>query len=286
MPTENQVMNSEIARRFVTCHEKLKERGLVKSSRQFALALDFAPQSFSDIIHGKRDVTIELIRRAVDKYHFNAQFLFTGEGPLFAVEGRVADPILTVMVDSSGSERIIHVPVSAQAGYTDQLYDREYLETLPSFTLPGEMFQMGTYRSFDVKGDSMEPTIFSGERIVCSFVEKNYWVHSVKDNHVYVLVTDGGIVVKRVVNNISADRTIKCISDNSFYNTYDIDVHQIKEIWKVEVKISNFMDSPNHVRNAFHEEIDHLKMTIENQSKQIEIFNQTMERVLKKKRVG
>jgi hypothetical protein len=279
-------MNSEISKRFVACHDKLKTRGLVKSSRQFALALDFAPQSFSDIVNGKRDVTIDLIRKAVGKYKFNSQYIFTGEGPLFSVDGRVADPILSVVVDGAGTERIVHVPVSAQAGYTDQLYDRQYLENLPSFTLPGEMFKMGTYRCFDVKGDSMEPTIISGERVVCSFVEKDYWVHSIKDNHVYVVVADGGVVVKRLINNISADRTIKIISDNSFYSSYDIDIQKIKEIWKVEVKISNFMDSPSHARNALHEEIEHLRTIIENQSKQIAIFNQTMELVLKKKRVG
>lgn len=279
-------MNSEVSTRFVNCHEVLKSRGMVKSSRQFALSLDYAPQSFSDIVNGKRDVTIELVRKAVKQYHFSAQYLFTGEGEMFIDDLKLPDPILTVCVDQEGEERIVHVPVSAQAGYIDQLYDQEFIGNLPSFTLPGDRFRRGTFRCFDVKGDSMEPTLFSGDRIVCSFVDRDYWNSSIRDNHVYVVIAKSGVIVKRVINNISIDQCLKCISDNSYYESFELPLEAIKELWKVEVKISTFMHSPGNVRNAFHEEIDHLKAVIENQSVQIKSFNKSMELLLKNKRVG
>ena len=79
-------MNSVVTQRFIKCHNKLKDDQRVRSSRQFALSLDYLPQSLSEILKSRRDVTIELLRKAVDKFKFNPVFLFTGEGPMFMSE--------------------------------------------------------------------------------------------------------------------------------------------------------------------------------------------------------
>jgi transcriptional regulator with XRE-family HTH domain len=75
--------NHIVSQRFIKCHNKLREAKTIKSSRQFALELDYLPQSLSEILNGRRDVTIEVIRKAVDIYRFNPTYLFTGEGDLF-----------------------------------------------------------------------------------------------------------------------------------------------------------------------------------------------------------
>ena len=61
-------MNNVVTQRFIKCHDKLKEDNRIRSSRQFAMSLDYLPQSLSEIIKGRRDVTIELLRKAIDKY--------------------------------------------------------------------------------------------------------------------------------------------------------------------------------------------------------------------------
>lgn len=273
-------MNSDVSKRFVECHDQLKKDGRIKSSRQFALSLDYAPQSFSDIVNGKREVTIELIRKAVEIYKVNTRYLFSGIGSMFE-KSIDENPILSVVVDGNGDEKILHVPISAQAGYAHQLYDEEYIAQLPSFTLPDIMFLKGTFRCFGVKGESMEPLLFSGDKVVCSFVEKEFWVNSVKDNQVYVVVSEGGIVVKRLINNITINKKLSCISENPFYEPYELSVNEIKEIWKVEVMISGFLDNHADARSGFYKQIDHLKTIIENQSAQIKTFSNSMELLLK-----
>ena len=57
--------------RFIQCLEKLKERNEIKSSRQFALAVEYHPQNLNDILKGKRDVTIDLIKNASEIYKIN-----------------------------------------------------------------------------------------------------------------------------------------------------------------------------------------------------------------------
>ncbi|MBI5915825.1 MAG: peptidase S24, partial [Bacteroidetes bacterium] len=230
-------MNSIITDRFVKCHNKLREDGKVRSSRQFALALDYLPQSLSEILKGRRDVTIELLRKATEEYNFNPIYLFTGEGAMFLTgEENKGFRMLTIVTDKQNDERIVHVPVPAQAGYAGQELDPVFFEELPTYTLPDYKYKTGTHRSFDVSGDSMEPTLFEGDKVVCSFVEPSYWETSLKDNYVYVVVTRGDVVVKRVFNKIRGQRCLELQSDNSYYQPYTMPIGDVREIWYVRAK--------------------------------------------------
>src|SRR5476651_27985 len=61
--------------------------------------------------------------------------------------------ILSITVDREDNENIEMVPLKASAGYLNGYADPEYVAKLPKFYLP--MFKQGTYRAFEIKGDSM-----------------------------------------------------------------------------------------------------------------------------------
>ena len=273
-------MNSIVTDRFIKCHDKLREEGKVRSSRQFALALDYLPQSLSEILKGRRDVTIELLRKAIEEYNLNPLYIFTGDGTMFQTgnEGQ-GFRLLTVVTDNSKDERIVHVPVPAQAGYAGEMLDPEFIEELPSYSLPDYKYRVGTHRSFDVSGDSMEPTLFEGDKVVCSFLEPGLWETVLKDNYVYVVVTRGDVVVKRVFNKIKESRQLELRSDNDFYEPYLVPVGDVREMWYVRAKISPFLPSPNNIQNYVRSEVKELKQVLMNQSKLIENLNQTIERL-------
>ena len=107
---------------------------------------------------------------------------------------------------------------------------------------------------------------------------------SVRNNLVYVIVMDGSLVVKRVLNKVRENRTMMMLSDNSYYQPYEVAIEEIREIWHVEVKISPYLPSPNNIRNAFHEEMDGMKKIIDQQSKSIQMLNHTVEKLLKQNR--
>ena len=86
----------------------------------------------------------------------------------------------------------------------------------------------------------MEPTLFEGDKVVCSYLEPTLWETSLKDNYVYVIVTRGDVVVKRVTNFIKEEKQIELISDNNFYEPHRINLGDIREIWYVRAKISPF----------------------------------------------
>lgn len=274
-------MNSIVTQRFIKCHNQLKEEGTVRSSRQFAMSLEYLPQSLSEILKGRRDVTIELLRKAVDKYKINPVYIYTGEGPMFmSEEDHKSFRVLTIVTNAQDDERIVHVPVPAQAGYASELSDPTFIQDLPTFTLPDYKYKVGTHRAFDVSGDSMEPTLFEGDKVICSFLEPTLWETSIKDNFVYVIVTRGDVLIKRLTNKIKSDKQLLLTSDNNYYDPYPISIGDVREIWYVRAKISPFLPSPQNIQNIMRDEVRELRGTIKHQSKLIEKLNETIEKLI------
>jgi phage repressor protein C with HTH and peptisase S24 domain len=275
-------MNSVITQRFVKCHDKLKDNNIIRSSRQFAMILEYLPQSLSEILKGRRDVTIELLRKSVEIYKFNPVYLFTGEGSMFLTEeDHKSFRVLTIVTNSQNDERIVHVPVPAQAGYASEMIDTTFVQDLPTFSLPDYKYKVGTHRSFDVAGDSMESTLFEGDKVVCSYLEPTLWENSIKDNYVYVVVTRGDIVVKRVFNKIKEEKCLSLHSDNEAYDAYTVNLSDIREVWYVRAKISPFLPSPQNLSRYMHDEMIELKNALIKQSQVIENLNHTIELLVK-----
>ena len=274
-------MNSIVTQRFIKCHNTLREEKRVKSSRQFALSLEYLPQSLSEILKGRRDVTIELLRKAVEKYQMNPVYLYTGDGPMFmSEEDHKSFRVLTIVSNGQDDERIVHVPIPAQAGYAGDMATPTFIQDLPSYTLPDYKYKVGTHRSFDVSGDSMEPTLFEGDKVICSFLEPTLWETALKDNYVYVIVTRGDIVVKRVFNHLKEEKYLHAHSDNNYYQPYDIPIGDIKEIWYVRAKISPFLPSPLNIQNMLRDEVRELKTIVNRQNGLIQNLNDTMNRLM------
>lgn len=277
-------MNNIVTRRFIECFERLKELNKVRSGRQFAMSLEYLPQSFSEILKGRRDVTIELLRKAVETYKFNPLYICHGEGGMFIGDAiHEASRILTIITDNDNNEKILHVPVKAQAGYASDMLEAEFIEELPSYTLPDYNYKVGTHRSFDVAGDSMEPTLSEGDRVICSYIDHFQWESSIKNNHVYVIVTKGDVLVKRVLNNIRRHRHLMLLSDNDFYPEIRLNVNEIREVWVVRTKITTFSHlppdkTPVSIENTTHD----LHEIIMEQSNQIKSLNATIEKLLVK----
>jgi transcriptional regulator with XRE-family HTH domain len=137
--------------------------------------------------------------------------------------------LLTISVDNEGKENIEMVPVKAQAGYTSSYGDLDFIASLPKFKLPF-LPENKTYRTFQIKGDSMLPTQ-EGSWVTCSYLEN--WKH-VKDGKAYIVVTkDDGIVFKLLYNRLKENKYL-LVSSNREYSPYEIQVSHIIEIWQFE----------------------------------------------------
>src|SRR3990170_2455296 len=97
---------------------------------------------------------------------------------------------------AAGRPDIPFVPVKAAAGYLAGYADPEFVDELNTFTLP--MLSGGSYRAFEIIGDSMLPTP-SGSVIVGEKIEN---LEEVKSSNTYIVISrNEGIVYKRVLKS-------------------------------------------------------------------------------------
>lgn len=156
-----------------------------------------------------------------------------------------------VAVNQTGEENVIYVPIKARAGYLDGYGDTEYIETLPSFHMPH--LTNGTYRCFEVHGNSMVRTFFDGDLVFGKYVED---LGDIKDGRVYIIVSkNDGIVLKRTINRISERGKLILKSDNTDgnYPTYTMNVEDIMEVWYVTMYASKQMPEPVDIYHRLHE---------------------------------
>ncbi|HVW97572.1 MAG TPA: XRE family transcriptional regulator [Mucilaginibacter sp.] len=150
--------------------------------------------------------------------------------------------ILTISVDKDDNENIELVPTKAAAGYLNGYADREYVAALPKFYLPMPAFKQGTFRAFEIKGDSMLP-LESGSIIIGEYVEN--WT-DIKQSETYVIVSKSeGVVYKRIGNKFKDNKKLKLVSDNPVYEPYDVSGEDILEIWKAKAYISTHLPVPS-----------------------------------------
>jgi hypothetical protein len=97
------------------------------------------------------------------------------------------------------------------------------------------MLAPGSYRAFEIVGDSMLPTP-SGSIIIGEMTNN---LEDVKSNQTYIIISrNEGIVYKRVMKNGKSKGKLTLVSDNTSYQPYTVNTSDILEIWKANMVIS------------------------------------------------
>ena len=275
-------MSNDITKRFIECFRELKELNVIKSDRQFCLNLSYSPQSWLKILKCERDVTLDLLKKAAEIFDFNPEFLITGQGERF----RNRDSLIEFQAHEEINKTIVHIPITAKAGYADQFNNPAFASEIKFYSLPMDYYRHGSFRSFEVEGDSMEPVLNNGEIVVCTKLDDQpLWQNNIKTGYVYVVITQNDIVVKRVINLLKDEKTLQLVSDNTNYPDIIVQQEDIHEIWLLKMKISPFAHSRVNLRQEMIENYSELKKTIKNQSEIIVRLNSVVEKILLKNRL-
>lgn len=140
--------------------------------------------------------------------------------------------ILAISVDDQNESQIDLVDSKAEAGYLDAYQNPEYIKELPKVHLPN--IPKGTYRAFEINGDSMLP-IESGSIIVASYVEN---LNDIKNDRTYIVISKKeGLAYKRLKKDDDKNNLI-LISDNEVYYPYNLPYDDVDEVWQYYAHIS------------------------------------------------
>jgi len=247
-------------------HEKI--RAIINSfhlnNHSFSKRIGVTSTTVDSIINGRpqKDGTrkrtkpgYDVLTSIINEFDVNPDYLFGKSSQMFrsntsGVQTYGGIPQV-VAVNQDGDENVIYVPIKARAGYLDGYGDAEYIETLPSFSMPH--LTNGTYRCFEVQGNSMVRTFFDGDLVFGKYVED---LSDIKDGRVYIIISkQDGIVLKRVINRIEERGKLILKSDNKNgnYPTYTINAEEIMEVWYVTMFASKQMPEPVDVYDRLHD---------------------------------
>lgn len=220
-------MHSGVTNRFVKCHNYLIEKGIARNSSAIARDLGIHRQFLNRVVKGDSDATVAMLQKMTELYYINPSYLMLNDGEM------TYNPHKTKAHDN-----ITFLPVKAYAGYSEQCQEPVYVEGLEKFSLPIHTFDDGEYRCFEIDGESMEPNFYSKEYVVCSSMYIVYLDRLIKNDQVYVVVTESDVLLKRLTNLIAKEGIVKLSSDNPSYTDIILKAEEIKEIWRVEMKLS------------------------------------------------
>lgn len=197
----------------------------------------------------------DVLTAIINEFNINPDYLF-GKSEVMLASDVKNNPTYSgvpqvVAVNNTGNENIIYVPIQARAGYLNGYGDSNYIEQLPSFNMPH--LNNGTFRCFEVQGNSMVRTFFDGDLVFGKYVES---LSDIKDGRVYIIVTkNDGIVLKRVINRIEQRGKLILKSDNKDgnYPMYTINAEEIMEVWYVTMFASKQMPEPVDVYDRLHD---------------------------------
>ncbi len=216
-----------------------KKKGLTQ--QQFADALSIKRASVGAYEEGRAEPKYELLNQIAEFYQFSMDELVNQViDDHWKPAPRASNVrVLSITVDKDDEENIELVPVKASAGYLNGYGDPEYLAELPKFNLP--MFTQGTFRAFEISGDSMLP-MPSGSVVISEYVEN--WA-DIKVGQTYIVISKNeGVVYKRVGQKFNDGKGIYLVSDNKIYDPYWIASEDILEIWKAKAFVSMELPEP------------------------------------------
>jgi transcriptional regulator with XRE-family HTH domain len=136
------------------------------------------------------------------------------------------------------------VPGSRAPEYIVRHHDPAYLATLPWLKLPHQL--SGPTRAFEIRGAEMQLPKRQGLRhkdtVLCSRVPLA--PGSVQKGRIYVFVTPGRILVRRVAGLLEEGQRLQLRADNADYSPQELTLAQALEIWEVQGVFTTHLHTP------------------------------------------
>jgi len=205
------------------------------------------------------EATLEKIANAFPDY--NRDWVIYGFGEMFPAPSRsseataipYSDTELEIIKREDGTEfrrlsednYLMITPLVTQyayGGYTRGWSDPEFIDELPRHAIVVDKLHFGIYRSFQVKGNSMDNglkgSIAEGYVVTGRRIEQKYWksklhLHKYED---FVIVEEDGICVKRIIEHKVEEGIIVCASlneDKEHFANFEINLENVKELYNI-----------------------------------------------------
>lgn len=125
---------------------------------------------------------------------------------------------------------------SSMSAFASLAVDVSVYEESEKFYIPG---LQGEFIAFNIKGNSMSPTIADGDMVICRIMETGEPIH---DNEIYAIVQGNSVMVKRIQKIRGKNNELvklKLISDNYLeHDPFIIPITDVRRLLKVERRVT------------------------------------------------
>lgn len=133
--------------------------------------------------------------------------------------------------------------IRTAANYRGDGLSQERPEPDGVISLPRWLLRNGNYAVFPVVGDSMEPTFYARDYVLCRFLPKPEW-DDLREDAVAVIVSESrGLQLKRLTFRMG-EGYVRCKSDNRSHPYYQLDLDDVLEVWRFEWRITSSAHNP------------------------------------------
>ena len=163
------------------------------SQQVLSEALSIPRSTLGDYERGKTEPNISMLIRLGEYFDIKVDQLIKEDLSLgeYEIMKTKLMKVLAITVDQGNEGNVELVDSKAEAGYLDSYQNPEYIRDLPKLQLP--KLPSGTYRAFEIQGDSMLP-MESGSVVIAAYVES---LADLKDNRTYIVISQrDGLVYK------------------------------------------------------------------------------------------
>jgi len=257
-------MNQDpITTRFLEAYKWLCDEAIVRSARQFALSLDTYPQSFNDIKKGRREATLGMVKKIVEVYQVNADYLLSGRGSIIKnVKMGYSDSDTTEVTFVQAHQFDLYATLVAESAEPIQFV---------KWKMPGELMGSNIEIAFQCNTDRISSCLGKGDILFSRKVPRESWKSNLSSKRVYVFVVSNSIHIVKIRDVNSEGVWIQ--SDDRPVQEY-FEFEHISEIWTPISKWSNkVVVDPLSLESK-----SVLDTTLQEQNERIKSLNSTLEK--------
>lgn len=201
---------------------------------ELATMLSMSGSAISQYENGKISVRPAKLKKIADLFKVSEDWLLTG----MDAEGVTANepPALYGMelFDFSEYVDLPFVPVPARATFVEMVAHLGKQSHFDSYRLYNPTKEVKTKPSYviEVNGDSMEPQLRHGAKVLAIEVPKGDWCY--QTGKVYAVAFDNQFVIKRISDNaLTLNNTLKLVSDNPKGGSLIVTGEQLRGMWRI-----------------------------------------------------
>jgi phage repressor protein C with HTH and peptisase S24 domain len=218
----------------------------------FARQVGVSAQAIRDLMKGEKGgPSWPVLQNLLQAFPaINTEWLLLGRGEML----KASTPANTSVVHSPRNEnepRVVAIAegentaaplynIRTAASYLGVGHSQERPEPDGVISLPNWLLRRGDHAVFPVVGDSMEPTFFAKDYVLCRFLPKTEWAHLREDSVAVVVSESRGLQLKRLTFR-AGEEYVRCRSDNRQHPAYNLDLDEVLEVWRFEWRITASM---------------------------------------------